>query len=74
MAKRPRNLAEHAEHEGRKQQVREQINMQLERMEGRGLLPDTTLWTPERHLPFFRISETTHSMPWLAPAGAPGEG
>ena len=36
MAKRPRNLAEHAEYEGRKQQVREQINSQLERMEGRG--------------------------------------
>lgn len=36
MAKRPRNLAEHAEYEGRKQQVREQINAQLERMEGRG--------------------------------------
>ena len=36
MARRPRTLAEHAEYEGRKQQVREQINEQMERMEGRG--------------------------------------
>ena len=39
------------------------------RMEGRGLLPDTVVWTPERHMPFFRLTETTHSMPWLAPEG-----
>jgi hypothetical protein len=36
MAKRARTLAEHAEFEGRKQQVREEINQQMERMEGRG--------------------------------------
>jgi protoporphyrinogen oxidase len=26
-------------------------------------------WTPDRHLPFFRLTEATWSMPWLAPAG-----
>lgn len=39
------------------------------RLEGRGLLPDTMLWTPEAHYPFFRLTETPLSMPWLAPAG-----
>ena len=39
------------------------------RMEGRGVLPDTVLWTPERDFPFFRLTETIHSMPWLAPEG-----
>jgi protoporphyrinogen oxidase len=39
------------------------------RLQGRGLLPDTVLWTPERQFPFFRVTETTISMPWLAPAG-----
>lgn len=39
------------------------------RLEGRGLLPDTVLWTPEPHFPFFRLTETPQSMPWLAPAG-----
>lgn len=39
------------------------------RLQGRGLLPDTVLWVPERKFPFFRITETTISMPWLAPAG-----
>lgn len=39
------------------------------RLTGCGLLPDTVLWTPERHFPFFRITETTQSMPWLAPPG-----
>ncbi|MBA3316570.1 MAG: FAD-dependent oxidoreductase, partial [Gemmatimonadales bacterium] len=39
------------------------------RLRGRGLLPDTVLWVPEREFPFFRITETTISMPWLAPAG-----
>lgn len=39
------------------------------RMEGRGLLPDTVVWTPESHLPFFRLTETAQSMPWLAPEG-----
>ena len=39
------------------------------RLRGRGLLPDTVLWTPEREFPFFRVTETTQSMPWLAPPG-----
>lgn len=39
------------------------------RLRGRGLLPDTVLWTPEQQFPFFRITETTNSMPWLAPSG-----
>jgi protoporphyrinogen oxidase len=42
------------------------VNM---RFEGRGLLPDTVLWFPEREFPFFRLTEATISMPWLAPAG-----
>jgi oxygen-dependent protoporphyrinogen oxidase len=39
------------------------------RMHGRGLLGDVVTWTPERHLPFFRITEAPVSMPWLAPDG-----
>jgi protoporphyrinogen oxidase len=39
------------------------------RLRGRGLLPDTVLWTPERQYPFFRLTETTRSMPWLASPG-----
>jgi protoporphyrinogen/coproporphyrinogen III oxidase len=39
------------------------------RFEGRGLLPDTMLWTPDTRGPFFRLTETPLSMPWLAPAG-----
>lgn len=39
------------------------------RLVGRGLLSDTVLWTPESDFPFFRLTETTHSMPWLAPEG-----
>jgi protoporphyrinogen/coproporphyrinogen III oxidase len=39
------------------------------RLEGRGLLPDTVLWTPEQEFPFLRLTETTRSMPWLAPSG-----
>jgi protoporphyrinogen/coproporphyrinogen III oxidase len=39
------------------------------RLEGRGLLPDVVLWTPEPEYPFFRLTETPLSMPWLAPAG-----
>jgi protoporphyrinogen oxidase len=39
------------------------------RLRGRGLLPDTVLWTPEQQFPFFRLTETTQSMPWLAPPG-----
>ncbi len=42
------------------------INM---RFEGRGLLPDTVLWFPEDKFPFFRLTEATLSMPWLAPEG-----
>ncbi|MCY7376109.1 MAG: FAD-dependent oxidoreductase [Pyrinomonadaceae bacterium] len=42
------------------------VNM---RFEGRGLLPDTVLWLPESEFPFFRLTEATLSMPWLAPAG-----
>jgi protoporphyrinogen/coproporphyrinogen III oxidase len=39
------------------------------RLEGRGYLPDTVLWTPEAEFPFFRLTETPLSMPWLAPPG-----
>jgi oxygen-dependent protoporphyrinogen oxidase len=39
------------------------------RLEGRGLLPDVVTWTPESDFPFFRLTETTLSMPWLAPDG-----
>lgn len=42
------------------------VNM---RFEGRGLLPDVVTWTPEDKYPFFRLTETAVSMPWLAPAG-----
>lgn len=39
------------------------------KFEGRGLLPDTVLWFPEEKYPFFRLTEATLSMPWLAPEG-----
>jgi oxygen-dependent protoporphyrinogen oxidase len=42
------------------------VNM---RFEGRGLLPDTVVWFPEKKFPFFRLTEVTRSMPWLAPEG-----
>jgi protoporphyrinogen oxidase len=42
------------------------VNMKFD---GRGLLPDTVLWFPEREFPFFRLTEATISMPWLAPEG-----
>jgi protoporphyrinogen oxidase len=42
------------------------VNM---RFAGRGLLPDTVLWFPEKEFPFFRLTEATISMPWLAPEG-----
>jgi protoporphyrinogen oxidase len=42
------------------------VNM---RLEGRHLLPDTVLWFPEKKFPFFRLTEVTRSMPWLAPEG-----
>ncbi|MGB9178960.1 MAG: FAD-dependent oxidoreductase, partial [Pyrinomonadaceae bacterium] len=42
------------------------VNM---RFEGRKLLPDVVTWTPEDQFPFFRLTETPLSMPWLAPQG-----
>lgn len=39
------------------------------RLTGRNLLPDTVLWFPEDEFPFFRLTEATISMPWLAPEG-----
>lgn len=42
------------------------VNLKLE---GRGLLQDTVLWFPEKQFPFFRLTEATLSMPWLAPEG-----
>lgn len=39
------------------------------RLRGRRLLPDVVTWTPEDRFPFFRLTETPLSMPWLAPAG-----
>ncbi len=42
------------------------VNM---RFTGRELLPDTVLWLPEKEFPFFRLTEATISMPWLAPTG-----
>jgi protoporphyrinogen oxidase len=42
------------------------VNM---RFNGRGLLPDVVTWTPATELPFFRLTEATWSMPWLAPPG-----
>lgn len=42
------------------------VNMKFE---GRGLLPDTVIWFPENEFPFFRLTEATQSMPWLAPEG-----
>lgn len=42
------------------------VNLKLK---GRGLLPDTVLWFPEDKFPFFRLTEATLSMPWLAPEG-----
>lgn len=36
---------------------------------GRGLLPDVVNWIPDRAVPFFRLTEATRSMPWLAPEG-----
>jgi protoporphyrinogen/coproporphyrinogen III oxidase len=42
------------------------VNM---RFQGRGLLSDTVVWTPEKDFLFFRLTETALSMPWLAPEG-----
>ncbi len=40
------------------------------RLRGGHLLPRTVTWTPESDLPFFRLTETPQSMPWLAPDGS----
>lgn len=37
------------------------------RLQGRGLLPDVVLWTPEPQFKFFRLTEAPLAMPWLAP-------
>ena len=42
------------------------VNMKFR---GRGLLPDVVNWIPDRRYPFFRLTEATRSMPWLAPEG-----
>ncbi|QQS34265.1 MAG: FAD-dependent oxidoreductase [Acidobacteriota bacterium] len=42
------------------------VNLKLK---GRGHLPDTVMWLPETKFPFFRLTEATLSMPWLAPEG-----
>jgi protoporphyrinogen oxidase len=39
------------------------------RFQGRNLLRDVVVWTPEAQFPFFRLTETPISMPWLAPVG-----
>lgn len=39
------------------------------RFTGRNLLSNTVLWFPERKFIFFRLTEVTRSMPWLAPEG-----
>jgi oxygen-dependent protoporphyrinogen oxidase len=39
------------------------------KLQGRGLLPDVVNWIPDRGVPFFRLTEASRSMPWLAPAG-----
>jgi len=39
------------------------------RFNQRDLLTDTVVWFPEKKYPFFRLTEVTRSMPWLAPEG-----
>ncbi len=39
------------------------------KFDGRALLSDTVMWFPEKRFPFFRLTEATISMPWLAPPG-----
>ena len=41
------------------------VNLKFNR---RGVLPNTVVWTPSG-FPFFRVTETVLSMPWLAPEG-----
>jgi protoporphyrinogen oxidase len=38
-------------------------------LRGRGLLPDTVVWLPDRSFRTFRVTEAPQSMPWLAPEG-----
>jgi oxygen-dependent protoporphyrinogen oxidase len=38
-------------------------------LEGRGLLPQVVVWTPEDRFPFFRLTEAPLSMPLQAPSG-----
>lgn len=42
------------------------VNMKFE---GTRLLPDVVTWVPERRHPFFRLTEVTGAIPWLAPEG-----
>lgn len=42
------------------------VNMHFK---GRRLIPDTVEWFPEKKYPFFRLTDVTRSMPWLAPEG-----
>ncbi|WP_217602349.1 NAD(P)/FAD-dependent oxidoreductase [Chitinophaga sp. GbtcB8] len=37
--------------------------------EGKRILPDATLWTPEDRYSFFRLTEPSYSMPWVSPPG-----
>lgn len=39
------------------------------RMKGRGLLTNTVQWFPGAATPYFRLTEASLSMPWLAPEG-----
>ena len=38
-------------------------------LEGRGVIPNVVAWYTDPDLPFFRLTETPLSMPWLAPDG-----
>jgi protoporphyrinogen/coproporphyrinogen III oxidase len=38
-------------------------------LDGRGLLPEVVVWTPEARFPFFRLTEAPLSMPLQAPHG-----
>ncbi len=49
-------------------EYRAMVFVQL-RLRGRHLLPAAVTWTPERSLPFFRVTEAPVTMPWLAPDG-----
>jgi len=42
------------------------VNLKLD---GRGLLPNVVVWTPEPHHPYFRLTEAPLSMPLQAPEG-----